>query len=179
MNNYSFVKAMNQIIGLPAKDRHLKIHEQFNHLDKQQLLQIICALTDVTIDYTQSCDEAVWLHLIGKGDYHPHAIDDLNLPSLAGSLNGLLLDEFAPVKKGLCSTCAYRRGTLGNSSTSTQADVDYAFLMDTSFSCHKQADQAGGINDEVKSCLKPCKGWIQHKKYLEKQIKVVLGGEGQ
>jgi hypothetical protein len=85
----------------------------------------VSTLINVADVYTNACDEAVELHLSIHSDVHPDKLN-YNKPSFHGALNGLILASKAPNQSVLCHSCAYKQGTLANSSLSTQSDVAYA-----------------------------------------------------
>lgn len=159
-----------KVLALPKEQRKSAMQTAFASVPATDLLDLLTDVLNASEGYTSACDEAVWLHLVGEGDYHPDAVDRLNLPSFEGALNGIWLSEYAPIKDFLCPTCAYRSGTLGNQSLTTQSDVAIALGNEQTFYCHKNVDKAGG---DVSTCgkLNPCKGFVQHRIKLQQEIR--------
>lgn len=109
-------------------------------------------------------NQSTWLHdlfyYIEQCDYQTaqRIPDNTNRPSLKGMLQGILLYMQVSDKTGLCDTCAYRMGTLGNTSMPTQTIVSTAYVWGLDFYCHKEHDFKGQIEHPCK-----CRGFERHK----------------
>lgn len=149
---------LSEAVSLADKERLDFIRFYLIDRSSSDLISVISDLMSVAIDYTSSCDEAIWLHLMCNGQ-HPDAFDRLNVPSFSAAIKGLALIDIATDKSKLCDTCAYRAGTLGNHSETTQSDVETAMANGAVFYCHN--DQTSTVR------MKACQGYVQHRKELE------------
>ncbi len=80
--------------------------------------------------------------LITEGGLHPHAAEDINLPTLAGAMSGAMLAAGLD-PRGTCSGCVYRHGTHANQSPVTTEDAVYSACGSQKFMCHENLDQRG------------------------------------
>lgn len=86
---------------------------------------------------------------------HPYSAEKINLPSLFGAMNGVLLAAKVD-PKGACHGCAYRLGTAANQSPCTSLDAEYTLQNLDPFMCHADLDDKG-------EPTRPCVG---HRKAL-------------
>ena len=164
MNDNTAILALTDIIQLPEAERLQAIKDKFSAKSHDELLNLLGNVLNVAVNYAQSCDETLYLHLVTTGDMHPYALDKLISPSFHGALNGLILAQKAPNQDVLCESCAYRCGTLANHCLTTQSDLAHALESDLVFYCHKDIENLECPTSEDKSRMKPCKGWAQHLK---------------
>ncbi|TCV51592.1 hypothetical protein [Pseudomonas sp. 460] len=80
--------------------------------------------------------------LITEGGLHPHVAEDINLPTLAGAMSGVMLAAGIE-PRGTCSGCVYRHGTHANQSPVTTEDAAYSACGSRKFMCHENLDQRG------------------------------------
>ena len=158
------ILAITDIIQLPEAERLHAIKDQFTEKSHDELLNLLSNILNVAVDYAQSCDETLHLHLVTTGGMHPYSVEKLISPSFHGALNGLILAEKAPNQNVLCESCAYRRETLANHCLTTQSDLAYAFESDAVFYCHKDIENLDTPSVADRKRMKPCKGWAQHVK---------------
>lgn len=151
----STYEILNAAASLPADTRLDYLKQNLSTLSSDDLIAVIDNVMQVATDYTSSCDEAVWLHLMCNGQY-PDTFDRLNVPSFSAAIKGLTLIDIAINTSKLCDTCAYRAGTLGNHSQTTQSDVEHALADGAVFYCHN--DAKGTVK------MKACQGYVQHNK---------------
>ena len=159
------ILALTDIIQLPEAERLQAIKDKFSAKSHDELLNLLGNVLNVAVNYAQSCDETLYLHLVTTGDMHPYAIDKLISPSFHGALNGLILAQKAPNQDVLCESCAYRCGTLANHCLSTQSDLAHALELDAVFYCHKDIENLHSPSATDRKRMKPCKGWAQHVKH--------------
>lgn len=157
------ILALTDILLLPVDERLQAIKDKFAQKSSDVLLELVNTLINVADDYTAACDEAVELHLSIYSDIHPEKLN-YNKPSFHGALNGLILARKAPNQAVLCHSCAYKQGTLANTSLSTQSDVAYAMSECATFYCHQNIESIECPTDEDIKRMRPCKGWAQHVK---------------
>lgn len=158
------ILALTDIVKKSKAERLNAVKEMFAKKSKDDLLALFCNVLDVGVDYAESCDETLYLHLVTTGDIHPYTVEKLNMPSFHGALNGLILAQKAPKQAVLCESCAYRCGTLANHSLNTQADLAHAIESGEVFYCHKDIENLDCPTSEDRKRMKPCKGWAQHIK---------------
>lgn len=135
------------------------IKSSLAHCSQAELVDLVNELLGASISFTEACDETMWLHLMNEG-LHPRSIEKLNMPTFKGALQGLELDKLASNKSKLCQTCAYRTGTLGNCSESTQSNVEYSIYSGSIFYCHTDSEKGTTRKN------KACQGYAQHLKQL-------------
>ncbi len=81
------ILALTDIIQLPEAERLQAIKDKFSKKSPDELLNLLSNVLNVAVNYAQSCDETLFLHLVTTGDMHPHAIEKLISPSFHGALN--------------------------------------------------------------------------------------------
>lgn len=160
------ILALTDILVLPIDQRLQAVKDNFSNKNTDDLLELLFTLINVSDDYTNACDEAIELHLSIYSDMHPDKLS-FNKPSFHGALNGLILSSKAPNQNVLCESCAYKQGTLANSSLSTQSDLAYAIGNCATFYCHKNIENIECPSEEDRKRMRPCKGWAQHVKNRE------------
>lgn len=141
--------------GLPGDVARLsETLSVFSDDDLIRLIGIICIRAE-QVDL--AVREQVELFAMTDLGMHPHTVEKLNLPTLRGSLAGLLLPAIDEAKS--CATCAFRQGTAANQCEATIADASEV-LYDSEgrkFFCHE------GVADEMASqaVLAVCRGFAQ------------------
>lgn len=103
-------------------------------LDKEELLTALVMLTRRFTLATQSAKEHFKLLAINEFKMSPHQAEDLNLPTMVGSLLGVQLAGLDQDK--CCSTCAFRENAAANHCAPTIMEVHHAFHNNTPFMCH-------------------------------------------
>lgn len=143
------------------KSRSKAVTERFGDCRREELLTVIDSLLNIGCDYAASCDETLYLHLVTVGEMHPYTVEKLNMPSFLGAIHGISLAKKAPNQLILCESCAYKCGTLANSSKATQADLSYAKECQEIFYCHQEIENLENPTEEDKKRIRPCRGWAQ------------------
>jgi hypothetical protein len=100
------------------------------------------------------------LLLIAEGGMHPHEAERVNLPTLFGAPNGVLLAQGVDQTK-TCGGCAFRLGTCANQSPSTTCDADWCSGGEDHFMCHEDLDEAGNPT-------RKCTGFTQARRSRRK-----------
>ncbi len=102
----------------------------------------------------ENCREMAELLLITEGDVQPTQAEKINMPTLAGALNGVRLADGIS-EEGLCAGCAFRLGTVANQSPVTTIDAaDCSEIGGQTFLCHEDLDDRG-------QPFKGCRGFAQ------------------
>lgn len=164
------ILALTDIIQLPEAERLQAIKDNFSAKTHDDLLNLLGNVLNVAVNYAQSCDETLHLHLVTTGDIHPYTVEKLNMPNFHGALHGLILAQKAPKQAVLCESCAYRCGTLANHSLGTQGDLAHAIKNGEVFYCHKDIENLDCPTSEDRKRMKPCKGWAQHIKQSGEKV---------
>lgn len=94
--------------------------------------------------------------LIAEGGMQPHEAEKINLPTLFGALNGVLLAQDVDQAK-TCGGCAFRIGSCANQSACTTADVEWCLSGEDQFMCHENLDDAGNPT-------RKCTGYTQARR---------------
>lgn len=103
-----------------------------------------------------NAEEAAIMCLIGGG-FDPHQAEKVNAPSILGALEGVRLAAGIDIST-TCAGCAFRLGTVANTSPCTTADAKHCVTPgEIAFSCHEDLDARG-------EPTKACAGWAQARK---------------
>ncbi len=107
--------------------------------------------------------ELLELELITTHGYTDRAAEKINLPTIFGALQGVVLAE--QVSQDLtCGGCAFRRGTPANQSPVTTSDADFcAHLGEPDFYCHLDLDE----RDQP---TKGCAGFAQLRAHRKREM---------
>lgn len=111
----------------------LAIYAADNGIDA--LINLFAQFVGLANAVVTSSREATEMILITEGSMHPHAAERANLPTIGGALSGAILANSVD-PAGLCTGCAYRKGTPANHSPSTTSDAEYELQNGGDFHCH-------------------------------------------
>ena len=130
-------------------------------MPRQSLVTAVCELSYSFVTALAASREQI--ALIGLTDFGmaPHQIEQLNLPTMLGSLMGKLLPPVDVTK--VCATCAFRPGSAANQSESTVADIWHCVGNLESFMCHHKVGDAS-------EPTQPCRGFAQAQGLLKKTL---------
>lgn len=109
------------------------------------LAQVIGMANSVAENARQMTD----LVLISELGMHPDRFDSINLPTLVGACQGVLLAAQCD-PEGACAGCAYRLGTMANQSPIATTDAAYMSFDQRGFMCHAETDEHG---EPTKVCV--------------------------
>jgi hypothetical protein len=107
------------------------------------ILHLFSQFMSLAISVANNCHVQTGLVLVTEGGMHPHQAEQINLPTIVGALQGVLLAN-AVDASGTCSSCAFRLATPANQSPSTTADAEYCSDELKSFFCHKRGVMQNG-----------------------------------
>lgn len=96
------------------------------------------------------------LVLITEMGMHPDKFDSINLPTIVGSCQGVMLTAQCDTARA-CEGCAYRLSTMTNQSPIATLDAAYMDFDQRGFMCHAEVDERG---NQLKVCVghaKVCK----------------------
>ena len=107
-------------------------------------------------------------NLLTEFGVHPHTAEKINMPSILGALNGLVLVpgiDPAP----LCHGCAFRKGSIANQCWPTTMDTEHCSEPgEVAFMCHEDIDEKGNPTTG-------CRGFAQRRVALARQREVEHG----
>jgi hypothetical protein len=136
-------KALLGATNLPREIR-LEILEQYRR-DRGgwALVELFADFIGLANQVVENNREVVELTLVTEGQMHPYTAEKVNLPTIFGALNGVVLaDGIDPA--ALCPGCAFRKGTPANQSPSTTCDADFCgHPGEEPFMCHMEFDDQG------------------------------------
>lgn len=92
--------------------------------------------------------ESVKMFAVTECGTHSHEVSGLNLPSIMGAFNGLRI-AVAPTPK-MCSSCAFRLGSVPNQSLCTTIDAKDCAKKAQRFMCHENMGIETG--EPTKTC---------------------------
>ena len=138
------VNALLEIVsasnGTP-RENVLRAHVTAHGLD--DALAMFGQFVEMALSVTGNCRLQTELVLVTEGGMHPHQAEQINMPTIVGALQGVLLAN-AVDASGTCSSCAFRLATPANQSPSTTADAEYCSDELKSFFCHKRGVMQNG-----------------------------------
>lgn len=103
-------------------------------MSKDELVESIFTLTKRFTLAINASTEHFKLLAIELG-MHPHEVDNLNMPTLIGSLFGAGLHNVCGTK--VCDTCAFKQGSAANQCSPTIADLLDCLESGEPFYCHE------------------------------------------
>lgn len=110
------------------------------------VIDLFSQFIGLSMSVSENTQEAVELVLITTGDWHPHAAEKINIPSIQGALLGVGVAASIAKDAGACGGCAYRLGSIANQCASTVLDCNSTVENGDKFYCHEKLDSDGAIN---------------------------------
>jgi hypothetical protein len=96
-----------------------------------------------------NCAEMSDMVLITECGVHPDKFTGINLPTIVGACQGVLLASKCD-PAGACHGCAYRLGSIANQSPITTDDAEHMVFDPKGFMCHAHFDDQG---EPTKVCV--------------------------
>lgn len=141
---------------VPADLRALLLRQYADAHGLEALVSLFAEFMGLANRVAANAEEAAIICLIGGG-FDPHQAEKVNAPSIFGALDGVRLAAGIDCSK-TCSGCAFRLGTVANTSPCTTADAEHCVTPgEIAFSCHEDLDERG-------EPTKACAGWAQARK---------------
>ncbi|MFW2064992.1 hypothetical protein ACG905_17305, partial [Acinetobacter ursingii] len=75
------ILALTDIIKLPEAERLQAIKDKISAKSQDELLNLLVNVLNVAVNYAQSCDETLYLHMVTNVGMHPYSIEKLISPS--------------------------------------------------------------------------------------------------
>jgi hypothetical protein len=147
---------------LPADARRDMLVENLGaeSLKELGLILLLSEFVGLARSVEENSREHIEYLLCAHGGYHPDSKERPNNPTLQGALAGVKIAR-TPLAN-MCSTCAYRLGTIPNQCLPTVADTTYALENTVQFMCHDALDE----DDEPASL---CVGFAAARAEYEKK----------
>lgn len=107
--------------------------------------------------------EMIELLLITECGWSPDMAEKVNLPTMFGAANGVLITGGVDQQK-TCGGCAFRVGTPANQCASTTCDADWcSHPGESDFMCHEDLDEKG---NPTRKCI----GFVQARRNRAKGL---------
>jgi hypothetical protein len=115
----------------------------------ERLVEMFAQFIGMANSVAANCSEMSDIVLITECGVHPDKFDSVNLPTIIGACQGVLLaGKCDPT--GTCYGCAYRLGSIANQSPIATSDADHMAFDQKGFMCHADLDESG---DPIKVCV--------------------------
>ncbi|MGN7495927.1 hypothetical protein [Pseudomonas lactis] len=148
--------ALAQLVSSSSQDRVTFLEEHLSRHGTDNLVKLFVRFVECADSVITNCKSMAELLLITEGGVHPHVAEEINMPSLLGALNGVVLAANVD-PAGTCAGCAYRIGTAANQSLITTQDAAYVRDEHNVFFCHENVPE-GSLPTQIcighAKCLK-------------------------
>ncbi|MGO4801204.1 hypothetical protein ACEN2T_18140 [Pseudomonas sp. W22_MBD1_FP4] len=119
-----------------ALNRYVQLH------GGSRLVELFAQFIGMANSVAANCAEMSDTVLIVECGVHPDRFDSVNLPTIIGACQGVVLaDKCDP--DGACHGCAYRLGSIANQSPIATSDADFKAYDQKGFMCHADVDEMG------------------------------------
>lgn len=115
----------------------------------QRLVEFTAQLIGMANAVAENCAEMSDLVLIVECGVHPDKFTSVNLPTLIGACQGVMIASKCD-PAGACHGCAYRLGSIANQSPITTCDAEFMAHNRKGFMCHAHLDVKG---EATKVCV--------------------------
>jgi hypothetical protein len=139
---------------LPADAREAALARFAREHGEAVLIRLFAQLIGLANSVVANNRARIALHLITKAGVPSYAAESVNLPTVAGALNGAKIAH-GIVQEGLCRGCAFRLGSAENQSPVTTLEAGECAAGDEPFFCHE------GSNGEP---TRICAGFAQARR---------------
>lgn len=143
-----------------------EVRDRVRALPRRELIDAVMVLAERFTLAMESTREHVALLAIMEFGMHPDAVDKLNLPTIVGSLMGLVLPDVR--ESACCATCAFRQGSAANQCVPTVADALECVNNVEKFMCHENVHDG-------EDPTKMCRGWAQAVKLIREPMEFAKG----
>ncbi len=122
------------------------VAEQFG---VERLVELLAQFIGMANSVAANCGAMSDMVLIEECGVHPDKFDSVNLPTILGACQGVLLaGKCDPA--GACYSCAYRLGSPANQSPIATSDAEFKSGEPRGFMCHAHLDERG---EPTKVCV--------------------------
>lgn len=148
------------VVTLPHEYRSMLLTKYAAERGTVALAELFSQFIGLANSVVANNREMAEMLLITEAKMHPHEAEKVNLPTLFGALNGVILARGVDQSK-TCGGCAFRLGTCANQSPSTTCDADWCSDGEVQFMCHEDLDPAGNPTQK-------CTGFTQARRSRRK-----------
>lgn len=136
----AMVLADTATLDLAKRREALTLYLQRN--GSGRLVELFAQFIGMANSVGANCAEMSDIVLINECGVHPDHFDSLNLPTIIGACQGVVLAGKCDLS-GACFGCAYRLGSIANQSPIATSDADHMAYDQKGFMCHADTDQYG------------------------------------
>ncbi|HEX8590717.1 hypothetical protein [Pseudomonas sp.] len=108
-----------------------------------KLVELFAQFMGMACSVTENCKEMTDTVLVSEYDAHPDRVESINLPTIIGACQGVMLAGHCDDPAGACYGCAYRIGSVANQSPDATSDAEYQLCDPRGFLCHAEVDDDG------------------------------------
>lgn len=105
-----------------------------------RLVEMLAQLIGMANSVAENCGAMSDQVLIEECGVHPDRFDSVNLPTIIGACQGVLIASKCD-PAGACYGCAYRLGSMANQSPIATSDAEYVAHDHKGFMCHAYLDE--------------------------------------
>lgn len=131
------------IAGIAQLDlamRRLALSAYLEKHGQERLVELLAQFIGMANAVAENCGEMSDQVLIEECGVHPDRFDSVNLPTIIGACQGVLIASKCD-PAGACHGCAYRLGSIANQSPITTSDAEYQADDRKGFMCHAHLDE--------------------------------------
>ena len=114
-----------------------------------RLVEMLAQLIGMANSVAENSKEMTDQVLIEECGVHPDRFDSVNLPTIIGACQGVLIASKC-YPAGACYGCAYRLGSIANQSPIATSDAEFMAHDRKGFMCHADLDEQG---EPTKTCV--------------------------
>lgn len=133
---------MALLANLPLAGRIRGLADYCEQHGVESLVELFAQFVGMANSVADNCRNMTDLVLISELGMHPDRFDSVNLPTIAGACQGVMLAAQCD-PAGACEGCAYRIGSMANQSPMATSDAAYMSFDQKGFMCHAETDDRG------------------------------------
>lgn len=140
------------ISGIAQLDLAMRREALTSYLERngqQRLVELMAQFIGMANSVGENCAEMSDQVLIEECGVHPDRFDSVNLPTIIGACQGVLIASKCD-PAGACYGCAYRLGSIANQSPVATSDAEFMAHDRKGFMCHAHLDER---NEPTKVCV--------------------------
>lgn len=134
-------------LDLPTRRQALAGYLERN--GQERLVELLAQFIGMANSVAENCAEMSDQVLITECGVHPDRFDSVNLPTIIGACQGVLIASKCD-PAGACHGCAYRLGSIANQSPITTCDAEFKADDAKGFLCHAYQD---GYGEPTRVCV--------------------------
>jgi hypothetical protein len=143
---------MGVIVPTMPHDIRVTILKKLGPKSRAEMIELFAQFIGMCARIEENSREFLQLFAITELNVHFREAEKLQFPSMFGALNGI--QNAVEPTPGMCSTCAYRLGSVANQCPITSQDADDAADGMFKFHCHHDLDDKG-------EPTRLCAGWAK------------------